>query len=108
MYLEYFLGTKLFEIFVKLTKYIISFFLISNMAESSKDSSNHDLFVTEFPKGSYDIDKYLQGRVHFALMDQIKLMDKLGKNQKQIEEEVMKMVYDIVSNFDPKKESESS
>jgi len=78
------------------------------MAESSKDSSNHDLFVTEFPKGSYDIDKYLQGRVHFALMDQIKLMDKLGKNQKQIEEEIMKMVYDIVSNFDPKKESESS
>jgi hypothetical protein len=35
-------------------------------------------------------------------------MDKLGKNQKQIEEEIMKMVYDIVSNFDPKKESESS
>ena len=76
--------------------------------ESPKESSNHDLFVTEFPKGSYDIDKYLQGRVHFALMDQIKLMDKLGKTQEQIEEEIMKMVYDIVSNFDPKKESESS
>ena len=77
------------------------------MAELSKDSSNHDLFVTEFPKGEFNIDEYLQGRVHFALMDQIKLMHKLGKNQEQIEEEIMKMVSEIESNFDPKKESES-
>ena len=76
--------------------------------ESPKDSSDHDLFVTEFPKKGFGIVDYLQGRMHFALMDQIKLMDKLGKTKEQIEEEIMKMVYDIVSNFDPKKESESS
>ena len=78
------------------------------MAESSKDSSNHDLFVTEFPKGSYDIDKYLQGRVHFALMDQMKLMHKSGMTQEQIKEAIMKTVSEIVDNFEPKKESESS
>jgi hypothetical protein len=78
------------------------------MAESSKDSSNYDLFVTEFPKGSYDIDKYLQGRVHFAIMDQIKLMDKLGMKQEQIKEVIIKTVTEIVDNFEPKKESESS
>ena len=44
--------------------------------ESPKDSSNHDLFVTEFPKKGFGIVDYLQGRMHFALMDQMKLMSK--------------------------------
>jgi hypothetical protein len=41
-------------------------------------------------------------------MDQMKLMHKSGMKQEQIKEAIMKTVSEIVSNFDPKKESESS
>ena len=78
------------------------------MSESSNESSDHELFVTEFPKGNFGIVDYLQGRVHFALMDQMKLMYKSGMNQEQIKEAILKTVSEIVENFEPKKESESS
>ena len=77
------------------------------MTETSSDSSDHDLFVTEFPKNDFGIVDYLQGRVHFALMDQMKLMHKSGMTQKQIKEAIMKTISEIVDNFEPKKESES-
>jgi hypothetical protein len=72
------------------------------------DESDESIFVTEFPKGEFGIVDYLQGRVHFALMDQMKLMHKSGMSQKQIKDAIMKTVSEIVSNFEPKKESESS
>ena len=78
------------------------------MSESSNESTDHELFVTEFPKGNFGIVDYLQGRVHFALMDQMKLMHKSGMSQKQIKEAILKTVSEIVENFEPKKESESS
>tara|TARA_X000000368_G_scaffold416029_1_gene409027 strand:- start:1195 stop:1431 length:237 start_codon:yes stop_codon:yes gene_type:complete len=78
------------------------------MSESSNEPTDHELFVTEFPKGNFGIVDYLQGRVHFALMDQMKLMHKSGMNQEQIKEAILKTVSEIVENFEPKKESESS
>ncbi|MDC0155369.1 hypothetical protein OAP30_05400 [Nitrosopumilus sp.] len=78
------------------------------MTESSSEPTDHELFVTEFPKGNFGIVDYLQGRVHFALMDQMKLMHKSGMSQKQIKEAILKTVSEIVENFEPKKESESS
>ena len=78
------------------------------MTKTSRDSSDHDLFVTEFPKGDYGIVDYLQGRVHFALMDQMKLMSKSGMKQEQIKNAIIKTVTEIVDNFEPKTESESS
>jgi len=78
------------------------------MSESSNESTDHELFVTDFPKGNFGIVDYLQGRVHFALMDQMKLMHKSGMNQEQIKEAILKTVSEIVENFEPKKESESS
>jgi hypothetical protein len=78
------------------------------MTETSSDSSDHDLFVTKFPKGDYGIVDYLQGRVHFALMDQMKLMSKSGMEQEQIKNAIIKTVTEIVDNFEPKTESESS
>jgi Holliday junction resolvasome RuvABC endonuclease subunit len=78
------------------------------MAEASSDSSDHDLFVTEFPKSGFGIVDYLQGRVHFALMDQMKLMSKSGMKQEQIKNAIIKTVTEIVDNFEPKTESESS
>ncbi|MDC0228988.1 hypothetical protein OAJ71_03170 [Nitrosopumilus sp.] len=78
------------------------------MSESSSEPTDHELFVTEFPKGNFGIVDYLQGRVHFALMDQMKLMHKSGMSQEQIKEAILKTVSEIVENFEPKKESESS
>ena len=78
------------------------------MSESSSEPTDHELFVTEFPKGNFGIVDYLQGRVHFALKDQMKLMHKSGMNQEQIKEAILKTVSEIVENFEPKKESESS
>ena len=78
------------------------------MSESSSEPTDHELYVTEFPKGNFGIVDYLQGRVHFALMDQMKLMHKSGMNQEQIKEAILKTVSEIVENFEPKKESESS
>ena len=78
------------------------------MSESSNEPTDHELFVTEFPKGNFGIVDYLQGRVHFALMDQMKLMHKSGMSQEQIKEAILKTVSEIVENFEPKKQSESS
>ena len=86
----------------------MSFFLIYNMTKTSSDTSDHDLFVTEFPKNDFGIVDYLQGRVHFALMDQMKLMSKSGMKQEQIKNAIIKTVTEIVDNFEPKTESESS
>tara|TARA_B110000438_G_scaffold226164_1_gene220327 strand:- start:116 stop:340 length:225 start_codon:yes stop_codon:yes gene_type:complete len=72
------------------------------------DTTDEKLFVTEFPKGDFGIVDYLQGRAHFALMDQMKLMHKSGMTQEQIKNAIMKTVSEIIDNFEPKKESESS
>ena len=72
------------------------------------NTEEENLFVTEFPKGEFGIVDYLQGRVHFALMDQMKLMSKSGMKQEQIKDAIIKTVTEIVDNFEPKKESESS
>ncbi|NND87361.1 MAG: hypothetical protein HKM23_08615 [Nitrosopumilus sp.] len=78
------------------------------MANGGEIDSEIELFVTEFPKKGFSIVDYLQGRVHFALLDQMKLMSKSGMSQKQIQETIMNNVAEIVKNFDPQKESKSS
>ena len=78
------------------------------MSESSDNSSDHDLFVTEFPKKGFSIVDYLQGRVHFAVLDQMKLMHKSGMTQEQIKETITKTINEIIENFEPEKDSENS
>ncbi len=78
------------------------------MTEKPDDSSNDDLFVTEFPKNGVGIVDYLQGRVHFALLDQMKLMRTSGMTQSQIKETIIANVTEIIDNFDPQKELKSS
>jgi hypothetical protein len=75
------------------------------MSENSDDSSEHDVFVTEFPKKGLGIVDYLQGRVHFSLMDQMKLMHKSGMTQIQIKETILASVTDIIDNFEPESKS---
>ncbi len=77
------------------------------MDEKSDDFENK-LFVTEFPKKGYSIVDYLQGRVHFALLDQMKLMNTSGMTHTQIKETIIDTITEIIDNFDPKKESKSS
>ncbi|MBI1662956.1 MAG: hypothetical protein IS860_05605 [Nitrosopumilus sp.] len=72
------------------------------------ETPEHDLFVTEFPKQGYGIVDYLQGRVHFALLDQMKLMHTSGMTHEQIKETIMIRVTEIIENFEPEKESKSS
>jgi len=76
------------------------------MTEKTDDISE-DLFVTEFPKKGYGIVDYLQGRVHFALLDQMKLMTTSGMTQVEIKETIIAKVNEIIDNFDPEKESKS-
>ncbi len=75
------------------------------MTEKHDDSSQDDLFVTEFPKKGLGIIDYLQGRVHFALLDQMKLMSTSGMTQAQIKETIISRVAEIIENFEPQKES---
>ena len=78
------------------------------MVEASGDSHAHDMFVTEFPKQGFGIVDYLQGRVHFALLDQMKLMSKSGMSQTQIKEAMMTTISEIIDSFEPEKESKNS
>ena len=74
---------------------------------TKKTDISEDLFVTEFPKKGYSIVDYLQGRVHFALLDEMKLMTKSGMTQSQIKETIIANVTEIIDNFEPEKESKS-
>ncbi len=78
------------------------------MSEKNNDSPEHDLFVTEFPKQNFGIVDYLQGRVHFALLDQMKLMHSSGMSKIEIKETIISTVAEIIDNFEPQKESKSS
>ncbi|RMW40200.1 MAG: hypothetical protein EA446_00435 [Nitrosopumilus sp.] len=78
------------------------------MTDNSSDFSEHELFVTEFPKKGFGIVDYLQGRVHFALLDQMKLMHTSGMTQEQIKETILIRVNEIIENFEPQNDSKSS
>ena len=75
------------------------------MSKKSEELSEHDVFVTEFPKKGFGLVDYLQGRVHFSLMDQMKLMHKSGMTQTQIKETILTSVTEIVDSFDPESKS---
>ena len=75
------------------------------MTDNPSDFSEHELFVTEFPKKGFGIVDYLQGRVHFALLDQMKLMHTSGMTQEQIKETILIRVNEIIDNFEPQNDS---
>ena len=71
--------------------------------DEKSDNLEHALFVTEFPKKGYSIVDYLQGRVHFALLDQMKLMNTSGMTHTQIKETIIDMITEIIDNFNSTK-----
>ena len=76
------------------------------MSEKS-DVYEHDLFTTEFPKKGYNVIDYLQGRVHFALLDQMKFMNTSGMTHDQIRETILQRISEIIDNFDPQQSKSS-
>jgi hypothetical protein len=77
------------------------------MDKKSENSNEYKLFVTEFPKKNYNLVDYIQGRVHFALLDQMKLMTTSGMSKIQIKKIVLSNVTEIIDNFEPKKSKSS-
>ena len=73
------------------------------MTDKSNDVFEHDLFITEFPKKNFGIVDYLSGRVHFALLDQMKFMNTSGMSVEQIRKTILSNVSEIMDNFDPEK-----
>jgi hypothetical protein len=72
-----------------------------------EDSSDYDLFITEFPKKGYNLVDYLQGRVHFALLDQMKLMSTSGMTLNEMKDTIIANITEIIDHFEPEIESES-
>ncbi|HJM25701.1 MAG TPA: hypothetical protein QF686_04180 [Nitrosopumilus sp.] len=77
------------------------------MDKKPNDVNEYEIFVTEFPKKNYGIVDYLQGRVHFALLDQMKLMSDSGMSKTQIKTTITSNVTEIINNFDPQKSKSS-
>ena len=72
---------------------------------STDKSSEHEMFVTEFPKNGFGIVDYLQGRVNFSIMDQMKLMHKSGMSPEEIKKTLLASITEIIDNFEPESKS---
>jgi hypothetical protein len=66
-----------------------------------ENSSDYDLFITEFPKKGYDLVDYIQGRVHFALLDQMKLMHASGMTANEMKKTIITNITEIIDHFEP-------
>lgn len=63
----------------------------------NKDGS--EIFITEFPKEGFSLIDQLQGRVQFAILDQIKFMKTSGMENKEISKIVLTNVQKIIENY---------
>jgi Holliday junction resolvasome RuvABC endonuclease subunit len=68
------------------------------------DKEESKMFITEFPKEGFSIIDQLQGRVQFAILDQIKLMKTSGMKDKEISETILANVQKIIENYQPQKD----
>jgi len=72
---------------------------------SNDEPSEHEMFVTEFPKKGFGIVDYLQGRMNFSIMDQMKLMHKSGMSKEEIKKTLLSSITEIIDNFEPESKS---
>jgi len=63
----------------------------------NKDES--EIFITEFPKDGFSLVDQLQGRVQFAILDQIKLMKTSGIEFEEIQKIILNNVQRIIENY---------
>ena len=72
---------------------------MSFIKEKQLDKDKSEIFITEFPKEGFGIIDQLQGRVQFAILDQIKLMKTSGMEDKEISEIILANVQKIIENY---------
>jgi len=72
---------------------------MSFIKEKQLDKDKSEIFITEFPKEGFGIIDQLQGRVQFAILDQIKLMKTSGMEYKEISEIILANVQKIIENY---------
>lgn len=70
----------------------------------NKDES--DFFITEFPKEGFSLIDQIQGRVQFAILDQIKLMKTSGIENNEIKKIILDNVQNIIENYQFGKKSD--
>jgi uncharacterized protein (DUF302 family) len=58
-----------------------------------------EIFITEFPKEGFSLVDQLQGRVQFAILDQIKLMKTSGIEFEEIQKIILNNVQRIIENY---------
>lgn len=63
----------------------------------NKDES--EFFITEFPKEGFSVIDQIQGRVQFAILDQIKLMKTSGMESNKIKKIILDNVQNIIENY---------
>lgn len=63
----------------------------------NKDES--EFFITEFPREGFSLIDQLQGRVQFAILDQIKLMKTSGIESNEIKKIILDNVQNIIENY---------
>ena len=63
----------------------------------NKDES--EFFITEFPKEGFSLIDQLQGRVQFAILDQIKFMKTSGMKSNEIKKIILDNVQNIIENY---------
>ncbi|HSA77027.1 MAG TPA: hypothetical protein VLE02_05740 [Nitrosarchaeum sp.] len=62
-----------------------------------------EFFMTEFPKEGFSLIDQLQGRVQFAILDQIKLMKTSGMESNEIKRIILDNVKNIIDNYNLEK-----
>lgn len=70
----------------------------------NKDKS--EFFITEFPKEGFSLIDQIQGRVQFAILDQIKLMKTSGIESNEIKKIILDNVQNIIENYQFGKKSD--
>ena len=78
--------------------------LMSFIKEKQLDKDKSEIFITEFPREGFGIIDQLQGRVQFAILDQIKLMKTSGMEYKEISEIILANVQKIIENYQSKED----
>ena len=68
------------------------------------DKDDSEIFITEFPKEGFGIIDQLQGRVQFAILDQMKLMKTSGIEYNEISKIILANVQKIIENYQPKED----
>ncbi len=63
----------------------------------NKDES--EFFITEFPREGFSLIDQIQGRVQFAILDQIKLMKTSGIESNEIKKIILDNVQNIIENY---------